>query len=372
MLHGGIVDYDPGDHGAAISSTPEQRLDEHRTCASTPACKSAVTLIVGDRTDMVIQPIFIFSVSRSGSTLVQRVVAAHNGVATVSEPWILLPYLYTLRSGGVTAEYEHELVVTAIEDFCRELPAEEEDYRAELRNFVLRLYEKAAGGEARYFLDKSPPYCLIAEEIMRLFPSGKFVFLWRNPLSIIASIIETWQQWHPTMFRSDLFIGLPRLVTAYGAHSARAYSVRFEDLLDGDERRWRALMDYLGIEFEPDALNRFSEVELNGRMGDPTGVKRYSALSAEPQEKWKGTLGNPLRKEWCRRYLRFLGNERLAVMGYDGEQIMRELNSQPTSMSCLIPDLARLVSDVAREPVRIQMRRRGIGGPNVLRELLKA
>lgn len=207
---------------------------------------------------------------------------------------------------------------------------------------------------------------------MRLFPSGKFVFLWRNPLSIIASIIETWQQWHPTMFRSDLFIGLPRLVTAYGAHSARAYSVRFEDLLDGDERRWRALMDYLGIEFEPDALNRFSEVELNGRMGDLTGVKRYSALSAEPQEKWKGTLGNPLRKEWCRRYLRFLGNERLAVMGYDGEQIIRELNSQPTSMSCLIPDLARLVSDVAREPVRIQMRRRGIGGPNVLRELLKA
>jgi Sulfotransferase family len=321
---------------------------------------------------MAIQPIFIFSVSRSGSTLVQRVIAAHNGVATVSEPWILLPYLYTLRSSGVTAEYEHELMVTAIEDFCRELPAEEEDYRAELRNFVLRLYEKAAGGEARYFLDKSPPYCLIAEEIMRLFPSGKFVFLWRNPLSIIASIIETWEQWHPTMFRSDLFIGLPRLVTAYGAQSARAYSVRFEDLIDGDERIWRPLMDYLGIEFEPDALSRFAGVELNGRMGDPTGVKRYSALSSEPQEKWKGTLGNPLRKEWCRRYLRFLGNERLAVMGYDGEQIIRELNSQPTSMSCLIPDLGRLVSDVAREPVRIQMRRRGIGGPNVLRELLKA
>jgi hypothetical protein len=41
-------------------------------------------------------------------------------------------YLYTLRSRGVTAEYEHELMVTAIEDFCRELPAEEEDYRAEL------------------------------------------------------------------------------------------------------------------------------------------------------------------------------------------------------------------------------------------------
>jgi len=321
---------------------------------------------------MAIQPIFIFSVSRSGSTLLQRVIAAHDGVATVSEPWILLPYIYTLRSDGVTAEYEHELMVAAIGDFCRELPAEGEDYRAELRAFVLRLYEKAAGVEARYFLDKSPPYCLIAEEIIRLFPEGKFVFLWRNPLSIIASVIQTWEQWHPTMYRSDLFIGLPRLVAAYSAHSAHAHAVRFEDLVDGDAGQWRALMDYLAIPFEPDSLTRFSEVELNGSMGDPTGVKRYSTLSSEPQEKWKATLANPLRKEWCRRYLRFLGDERLATMGYDGQQIVRDLNSQPTSADSLIPDLGRLLADVAKEPIRIQVRRRGIRGPNVLRELLRA
>lgn len=321
---------------------------------------------------MAIQPIFIFSVPRSGSTLVQRVIAAHDGVATVSEPWILLPYLYTLRSRGVTAEYEHELMVTAIEDFCKRLPEEGEDYRAELRDFVLRLYEKAAGTEARYFLDKSPPYCLIAEEIIRLFPEGKFVFLWRNPLSIVASIIETWQQWHPTLYRSDLFIGLPRLIAAYRAYGAQTHSVRFEDLANGDTDQWKALLDYLGIEFEPDALSRFSRIELNGRMGDPTGVKRYSALSSEPQEKWKSTLGNPLRKEWCRRYLRFLGNERLAVMGYDGERIIRDLNSQPTSISGLMPDFGRLLGDIVKEPIRIQIRRRGIGGPNVLRELLKA
>jgi Sulfotransferase family len=321
---------------------------------------------------MAIQPIFIFSVSRSGSTLVQRVIAAHSQVATVSEPWLLLPYLYTLRSYGVTAEYQHEPMVTAIEDFCSELPQEGEDYRAELRGFVLRLYEKAAGQGARYFLDKSPPYCLIADEIIRLFPEGRFVFLWRNPLSIIASVIRTWEQWHPTMFRSDLFIGLPRLIAAYRAHGAHAHSVRFEDLVDGDERRWEALMDDLGIEFEPEALTRFSEVELNGRMGDPTGVTRYSELSSEPQEKWRETLANPLRKEWCRRYLRFLGDERLAVMGYDGRQIIRELNSQPMSASSLIPDIGRLISDVAKEPIRVQVRRRGIGGPNVLRELLRA
>jgi Sulfotransferase family len=322
---------------------------------------------------MAIQPIFIFSVSRSGSTLVQRVVAAHNGVATVSEPWILLPYLYTLRPRGLTGEYQHQKMFMAIEDFCKELPEGVEDYQSEMRSFVLRLYEKAAGEGSRYFLDKSPPYCLVADEIIRLFPEGKFVFLWRNPLSTIASIIEKNQEkWRPSMFRSDLYIGLPRLIAAYRAHSARACSVRFEDLIDGDTSQWKAMMDYLEIDFEPDALSRFSKIKLNGRTGDRTGVSRYSTLSSEPQQKWKTALSNPLRKEWCRRYLRFLGNERLAVMGYNGEQILQELNSQLTSADCLIPDIGSLVSDIAKEPIRIRMRRDGIGGPNVLRELLKA
>ena len=160
---------------------------------------------------MALQPIFLFSISRSGSTLIQRIIAAHDGVATTSEPWLLLPYAYTLRPQGVDAEYVHPLMVAAIEDFCKELPRGEEDYLAELRRFSLDLYEKAAGEGATHFLDKSPPYCLVAEEIMRLFPEAKFVFLWRNTLSVLASMIETWGPWRPTFMGSDLFVGLPRL-----------------------------------------------------------------------------------------------------------------------------------------------------------------
>lgn len=321
---------------------------------------------------MPIKPIFIFSVSRSGSTLLQRILAAHDGVATVSEPWLLLPFAYSFRSAGVQAEYSHPMMVDAITDFCEELPQGIDGYRAELRRCMLRLYEKAAGPDARFFLDKSPPYCLIAEEIMALFPEGKFIFLWRNPLSIISSIIRTWEPWHPTMFRGDLFIGLPRLLDAYAAHRDAAHGVRFEDLLGGDERVWTALTDYLGIEFDPHALTRFSQVELHGRMGDPTGVQRYSTLSLEPQEKWRRTLANPLRREWSRRYLRFLGRERLAMMGYEERKLTSELSSLPSSTASLLPDAGRLFMDIAKEPVRMQLRRRGLKGPSVLHELLKA
>jgi hypothetical protein len=319
---------------------------------------------------VAIQPIFIFSISRSGSTLVQRVIAAHETVATVSEPWLLLPHAYTLRSSGVDAEYLHLRMVEAIEDFCGELPGGQDEYKQAMHDFALGLYAAAAGDDARYFVDKSPPYCLIAEEIIELFPEGRFVFLWRNPLSAVASMIETWEPWRPTMYRDDLFVGLPRLIAAYRRNRARAHAVRFEDLIAGDPAPWAALMHYLGIEFEPQSLRSFAKVTLNGRMGDPTGVRRYTELSGEPQQKWKTTLANPLRKAWCRRYLGFIGRERLATMGYDMALLERELSSQAASFDSFGADLGRLIADVVKEPVRVRTRSRRLGSPHVIRALL--
>ncbi len=324
---------------------------------------------------MAVQPIFIFSLPRSGSTLVQRVIAAHEGVATASEPWVLLPYMYAFKQEGVIAEYDHPQMVRAIQDFCRQLPGGEADYRRQLREFVLGLYERASGPDALYFLDKTPPYGLVASEIMELFPDGRFVFLWRNPIGVIASIIETLNggRWHPTLFRGDLFVGLPRLVAAFEANRSRVHAVRFEDLLGGDERRWRQLMDYLGIDFDPRSLDRFSEVQLNGRMGDPTGIKQYASLSADPLEKWRGVLANPLRLAWCRRYLQFLGAERLATMGYELDELLEQLSSQPLNASGVVNDLGGLARDLAREPLRARMHRgRTDAGTNALRQLLRA
>lgn len=318
-----------------------------------------------------VRPIFLFSISRSGSTLVQRILASHKEIATVSEPWLLLPHAYTLRPRGVDAEYMHPLLVTAIEDFCEQLPGGREDYREQMRRFALELYERAAGG-APYFLDKSPPYCLIADEILSIFPGAKFVFLWRNPLSVMASMTDTWGPWHPNLMSSDLFIGLPRLIAAYETNRERSHAVRFEDLLGGGEESWRTLTEYLEIEFQPEALRDFSKVELKGRMGDPTGPKRYSRLSSEPTEKWKTILANPLRRTWCRRYLRFLGEERLAAIGYDQAGLIRELDSLPLSLDSLLPDLARSLADLVKEPVRVRTHSARIGTPSAVRELIAA
>src|SRR5438270_5037071 len=102
-----------------------------------------------------VTPLFIFCLPRSGSTLLQRVLAAHPEIATASEPWILLPQLYAFRGHGVRAEYAHGTMAAALRDFRDHLPQGQDDYRRELRRFVLNLYTLASESGARYFLDKT-------------------------------------------------------------------------------------------------------------------------------------------------------------------------------------------------------------------------
>ena len=71
---------------------------------------------------MPTRPLFLLCLPRSGSTLVQRVLASHAEIATVSEPWLLLPLLYSIREHGIRAEYWHQTAAQAIADFIEELP----------------------------------------------------------------------------------------------------------------------------------------------------------------------------------------------------------------------------------------------------------
>jgi hypothetical protein len=298
----------------------------------------------GECTTGMITPVFLFSLPRSGSTLTQRVLATHQKIDTAAEPWILLPFLYSLRREGVYAEYGHKLAVDAIEDFADSLPGGRQAYLHEIRAMALRLYTHRAKPQATYFLDKSPRYHLVAEEIIQLFEAGRFIFLWRNPLSIISSMMETWAQgkWNLYSYDMDLHTGLSCLIDAWSKYSDRAISVKYEDLVSGETSEWRRIFEYLGLEIDECRLNSFSDVALTGRMGDPTGIHAYLSISDDPTIKWEHQLGSPVRKAWCRRYLRWIGKDRLSIMGYDLSDLLNKLDSLPNSYRTVSSDLIRM------------------------------
>ena len=291
---------------------------------------------------MTQQPIFLLSLPRAGSTLVQRILAAHPEVSTAPEPWLLLPQAFALRERGVLAPYGQVPAARAIREFAAGLPKGDEDYVQELRRFVLALYRKASGGHGKYFLDKTPRYHLIADELRRIFPEARLLFLWRNPLAVVASAVATWGKgkWQPDRWRIDLLEGPHNLVGAYERHGDDGFAVRFEDLIEDPMATWPRLFGYLGLSFDPSLLDALPSVQLRARMGDRTGAARYERLSTEPLEKWKTVLSSPVRKRWCRAYLNRLGEATLSAMGYDLPSLLKELDALPSDGRGIALDLA--------------------------------
>lgn len=281
---------------------------------------------------------------RSGSTLLQRILAKNADIETAAEPWILLPFFNSLRSDGIYTNYDQNAVVDAVKDFYTAMEGGKDAYQEEIRKLTLNLYTRRARPGAIYFLDKTPRYHLIVNEILETFPDARFIFLWRNPLSIIASMLDTWHRghWYLYFFKVDLFQGMTNLIKAYNENRDRVLGIQYEHLLTQPEVACREICAYLNIPFEQKMIEDFQSVDLGGDMGDPTGTKNYDRISAKPLNKWRASLRNPIRKAWCKSYLSWLGQDRLASIGYDQHELLQDLKSTRFSLKRIGGDMARI------------------------------
>lgn len=247
-------------------------------------------------------------------------------------------------SEGVYAEYNHRGYVRAINDFYDVLPHGKVDYDEALSCFVDTLYRKASSGDEIYFLDKTPRYHLIANEIMELFPDGKFIFLWRNPLSVVASLLTMHEstRWNLPHYKIDLYKGLEHLVQAQ-QETTSAHRVQYAELITNPGSVVKDICSYLGIQYSDDMLSDFESVQLSGSLGDPTGTKKYTSISEGPMNKWKRVLNTPIRKIWMKRYLKWIGPQKLEIMGYDYGQTLEMLNATPLSVHHTFSDVVGLI-----------------------------
>lgn len=284
-------------------------------------------------------PIFVFSLPRSGSTLLQRVLMSHEAICSVAEPWLLLPQIYILRETGTLSEYSSLTTHWAVKDFINNLPQKELDYNASLKTFILDLYAKQCQNKERYFLDKTPRYYLIIDDIVNLFPEAKFIFLFRNPVHAYGSAIKTWGNNRFNKTRSindDLVLGSKLLSEGYLKYKDRSVAVNYEKFVTNFETELKRITDYLDLDLNHSILNNFHIQDTKGSLGDPTGIKKYNTISQQSMSTWKDVFNSAIRKKFALWLLKDIDNTTLETQGYKKEQIIKEIKELNSKNNHLI------------------------------------
>ncbi|HLF72419.1 MAG TPA: sulfotransferase [Dehalococcoidia bacterium] len=278
--------------------------------------------------------IFLFSLPRSGSTLLQTLLARNPDIFSESESRILMPPLL----GYLDDDFElHHYYAAASYSELRLLLDRTERHRATyfdaVRAYAGALYDarlRASG--KRLFLDKTPGYTLVIDEVVAAFPDAKIVFLLRNPIWVLASVIDAWHNGDPMKvlsapMRMSIVLAQPaRLAESMRRLEGRSVIVRYEDFVTDPEADLRRICDYLGVEFD-DSMLTYSPAELTDDFAGDRKIRQHdrpvqTSLSLPPR------LRSAVGARFALRCLERIGPQTYAALGYDYEATRRELVAQ--------------------------------------------
>ncbi len=309
--------------------------------------------------------IFLVSQPRAGSTMLQRMLGAHSQIHTVAEPWVMLHPLYALRERAMKAPYDARWAYRALTAFLDTLPEQEMAYAEGVRRMYSYLYNQALEGSGKtLFLDKTPRYYFILQELQQVFPQARFVLLMRNPLAVLASILSTWvqQEWYKlARYQHDLLYAPQALVAARTSLGEAAHTLSYEDLVSTPEGALTSLCEHLQVPYEPSIIS-YGEGETPAwTLGDKITVDAQTAPVSHSLEKWKHALQDPQVWRLMDGYLNALGPELVAQMGYDEASLRAQVEAVRPARRALRWTLGfEEVVDVKNQPrwqqVRQQMK----------------
>jgi tetratricopeptide (TPR) repeat protein len=226
-------------------------------------------------------PIFIVGLPRSGSTLLEQILASHSQVEGTMELPEIISLTRALRRIGASgkAGAYHDALAQSSRDELRDL-GEQYLARTQLQRKLGR----------PFFIDKMPNNFAHLGLIHLVLPNAKIIDARRHPLACCFSNFK--QHFARGQSFSYSLEDIGRYYRDYAelmAHfdaalPGRVHRVIHEDLIDDTEREVRRLLDYCGLPFEEGCL-RFFENDRPVRTASSEQVRQ--PINRAGIEQWK-------------------------------------------------------------------------------------
>ena len=227
----------------------------------------------GDRAS----PVFLVGFPRSGTTLLDTVLMGHSGIAVLEEERTLQPVEDLLGSYERLPALDH---------------AEIARLRAAYFNEVDRVAPNAKG---KLVIDKLPLNLLRLPLIHRLFPDARIVFAQRHPCDVVLSCFMQSFTLNDAMAN---FLDLSEAATFYDLVLAfwvrcrevlplALRTVRYEDLVEDLEGQARALLDFLGLQWDANVLDHSRTARARGVINTPSYSQVVKPIYRQASGRWE-------------------------------------------------------------------------------------
>jgi hypothetical protein len=274
--------------------------------------------------------IFLISQPRSGSSMLQQLLLNSAEIESTPEPWLMLNLIYTYKNNNINSSYNPNFAVINFKDYLQKSENGLNEFKKTIKSLALSLYSNR-DTKNHYFLDKTPRYYHIIDELYELFPNAKFIFLVRNPLNVFSSILDyNFNGGYAKLFASedrldDLFLAPKMIKEAVNKHSNNIF-VKYEDIVKNPKVEIERIFNYLELDMPTNSENYHINSEFTSTTSiDTKSLHKHNKPSTDYINSWENSIDSTQKKKLAIDFIKKLKPSDYNYFEYNLNKILERL-----------------------------------------------